>query len=135
MLYAPNGQIISGEAAGVRHGHQVDGYAMPNGCIVSAKFTRDFHNRIKNDSRLRERIESAQKLSHAKRVQKWIAGGMVGKKPTMQETIHLAMLRNNNPEMTNEVRTAIEKNVEHGEKVMRKRIHDEGAALERSAVA
>ena len=135
MLYAPDGSVISGEAAGVRHGHQVDGYSLPNGCIVSQKFTKDLHNKIKNNPRLRENIEAAQKLSLAKRIQKWIAGGMVGRKPTMQETIHLAMLRRNNPEMTAEVRGAIEKNVEHGEKLMQKRIHDEGASLERSKVA
>jgi hypothetical protein len=120
-IYGTDGSILTGEAAGIRRGAKIDGYALPNGCIISAKLSRDLHNRIKNDSRLRERIEGAQKLVHARRVQRWIAGGMVGKKPLMMETIQMAMLRHDNKEMNTDVRNAIDKNMAFGEKIQQQK--------------
>lgn len=120
-LYAPNGQVLSGEAAGVRHGLQVDAYSLPNGAIISKRLSMDIHNKIKNNARLRENIETAQKMVLAKKIQAWIMGGMIGKKPTMQETIHLAMLRRENKEMTNEVRDNIDRNMSFGENIQNKR--------------
>ena len=46
-----------------RHGEQMDGFQMANGAVVSERASMDLHRRIENDSVLRERIETAQKMT------------------------------------------------------------------------
>jgi hypothetical protein len=95
---------------------QVDGYSLPDGYVVSAKASMGLHNRIQNDSVLRERIEAADRM-------------------TGTESIHLAMLRHDHKKPSKQTEAALLKNQQFGEKIMKKRIHDEGKALEGSVAA
>lgn len=88
-----------------RRGDQVDAYALPNGAIVSKVASFALHNRIKNDTLLRERLETAARM-------------------TGRTTLHLDLLRHGNKHATATVEKAIEKNLEFGEKIQSQRIAD-----------
>jgi hypothetical protein len=88
------------------HGEQVDALELPNGAIVSKRFSMAFHERIKNDTVLRERLETAQRM-------------------TGRKILHLSLLDRNNKNVTAEVESAIEKNLDFGEKIQRDRIKTE----------
>lgn len=118
-LYASNGSIISGEAAGVRRGSQVDA------CEVKVKqcmrVSLDLHNRIKNDARLRERIAQADKEQLAFFTRQWYADGCQGPRPVMRETLHLSILRHDKKAPSKEVEKGIINNMKFGERVTNKR--------------
>jgi len=85
---------------------QIDGFQLPDGAIVSKSASFDLHNRIKNDAGLRERLETAQRM-------------------TSRKILHLSLLDRNNKNVTDDLFRTIEKNADFGENVMRKRIKDE----------
>ena len=91
-----------------RRGAQIDAFQLPKGAIIDARRSREFHNRIRNDARLRERLETADKMTGTK-------------------SLCLQMLKPG--EMTPMTKIALQNNLEFGEKVMRRRAQEE-AALE-----
>lgn len=50
----------------IRSHGRIDGFQLPDGAIVSARITLDIHNRIKNNSVLREKLEQAQRFTGRK---------------------------------------------------------------------
>ena len=104
-----------------RHGEQVDGYTLPDGAIVCKKASLDLHDRIKNNAKLREDLESAQRM-------------------TGRKIRHLSLLDKNNKNVNGDVETAIEKNLDFGEKIQRDRVKKEklnksGEAYEKLKIA
>lgn len=118
-LYAPNGTIISGEAAGVRRGSQVDAFEVKAKQNMRVSF--DLHNRIKNDTMLRERIAQADKEQLAFLTRQWYANGCHGSRPVMQETLHLSVLRHDKKAPTKEIEKGIVNNMKFGEQITNKR--------------
>jgi hypothetical protein len=119
MLVDPRGRPIGSAAHGFvngRRGEQVDGFQLPSGAIVSEAFSRDFHNRIKNDPILRERLETAARM-------------------TGKESLHLAALRNDSEFKAKQVEEAIFKNLREGEKVQRARAKSENLTESKEAYA
>jgi hypothetical protein len=104
MLYAPNGQPI-------RKSMQVDAYDLPDGAIVSKAMSIVIHNKIANDTLLRERLEQAQRERNARFPKR------------KGNILHLAMLKRG--EMSTRTQEALVKNAEFGEKVARKRMSAE----------
>jgi hypothetical protein len=117
MLYGANGQIIGGQG---RRGNQIDAMGVCDGVVICASESRKIHERAKNDSVFRERLEAADRESYALRMRVWKEDGMVGPEPKFEESEHLAMLRHGN-----KVPDAVWKNQEFGEKVLRSRIENE----------
>lgn len=111
MILGANGQPVSSQDSlgGGRKGNQVDVFSLPDGAIVSKERSFALHNKIKNNSVLRERIEAAQRQTGAK-------------------VLHLSMMQRG--EMAPDTQRALIKHTEHGEKIMQKRIVDEN--LQRS---
>jgi hypothetical protein len=107
MLFGPNGLPVSSQnsEAPVRTGMQFDAFQLPNGAIISSKISKDFRNKIQNNTELRERLEKAQRM-------------------TGRKLIALDMQRNNKG-MNDDTRKVLEKNQSFGEKVMKKRIKNE----------
>ena len=89
-----------------RHGEQMDGFQMANGAVVSERASMDLHRRIENDSVLRERIETAQKM-------------------TGKETLHMALIRHGNKNKQTNIDEIIKTNVRAGEKVLHVRAESE----------
>lgn len=108
MILDHNGRPYQEPSNSTRRGMQVDGCALPDGVIVSMKKSLELHNKIKTDSRLRERIEAADRM-------------------TGTESIHLALLRRTDKTtgMDNQIEKDLVKNQEFGETVQRKRVVDE----------
>jgi hypothetical protein len=96
-----------------RYGEQVDGFQLPDGAVISKKASFALHQRIKNDSILRERLETAQNTIRQK------TGN-----PNF-EFLHLSLLKHENKNITAEVSKAIEKNLDFGEAIQRQRIDTE----------
>jgi L-cysteine desulfidase len=89
-----------------RRDEQVEGFELPNGAIISKQISFDLHKRIQNDTALRERLETAQRM-------------------TGRSILHLAMLDHGNKQMTAGMEKAIEKNLDFGEKIQQRRIKEE----------
>jgi hypothetical protein len=107
MLYDAHNRPI--ERTGM-HGMQADAFQQPAGAIVSVEITRALQNKIRNDTKFRERIELAQKIVHKKFKKK-------GK------LLHLAMLKRE--DMERGVEDSLIKNQAFGEKVLRERAKNE----------
>ncbi len=113
MLYGPNGKPITIEPPKHcgRRGMQADAFALPDGAVVSLERSMDLQQRIRNDARLRERIEAADRMTGTK-------------------TLHLMML--DHGEISEKKQDALVKNLEFAEKIMRKRIENEKSDLKGS---
>jgi hypothetical protein len=122
MLYGPDGSPVSGVG---RNRMQVDGFRLPNGAMVLESESRKMHEKLKNDSNFRERVEQAQRDSYQLRHRKWIANGMQGPEPKINEIEHLAMLRHDNDALTVDKENALWKNVRFGEELQRERVKTE----------
>jgi hypothetical protein len=85
---------------------QIDGFQLPDGAVVSKSASFDLHKRIQNDTTLRERLETAQRM-------------------TGRKILHLSFMERGNKNITADLFKTIEKNADFGEKVMQKRIKDE----------
>jgi hypothetical protein len=85
---------------------QIDGFQLPDGAVVSKTASFALHNRIRNDAGLRERLETAQRM-------------------TGRKILHLSLIDRNNKNITDNLFRTIEKNAEFGENVMRKRVKEE----------
>jgi hypothetical protein len=85
---------------------QIDGFQLPNGAVVSKSASFDLHNRIRNDAGLRERLETAQRM-------------------TGRKILHLSLMERGNKNVTDDLFRTIEKNADFGEKVMRERVKNE----------
>ena len=106
MILDSRGRLTSSARVNGRQGDQVDGFQLPDGAIVSKRFSMDFHNRIANDSGLRERLETAQRM-------------------TKKKILHLSLLDRTNKAATANVDDAIIKNLDVGEELQRHRIKTE----------
>jgi hypothetical protein len=89
-----------------RRGEQIEGFQLPDGAIVSKRISMDLHNRIANDSALRERLEVAQRM-------------------TKRKILHLSLLDRTNKSATANVDEAIIKNLSAGEELQRHRTQTE----------
>jgi hypothetical protein len=90
-----------------RRGEQVDGYSLPDGAVVCKAASLALHQRIKdNVGGLRERLEAAQRM-------------------TGRKILHLSLLDHNNKNVNSGVDSAIEKNLDFGEKIQRSRVKSE----------
>jgi hypothetical protein len=92
----------------MRKGMQVEAFQLPKGAIISAEKSREFHNRLMNDSVLRERLETADRMTGTK-------------------SLCLAILERG--EMSESTKRNLQKNLEFGEKIIRQRVESEGSAL------
>lgn len=106
MILDAHGRPTSSEWVNGRRGDQVDGFQLPDGAIVSKRISMDLHERIKNDSKLRERIEVAQRMTKSK-------------------ILHLSLLDNTNKHATGSVDDAIKANLDVGEELQRHRTNTE----------
>jgi hypothetical protein len=97
-----------------RRGDQVDGFQMSNGAVVSEKASLSLHDRIASDSNLRDRIESAQKM-------------------TGKETLHMALIRHGDRNKKTNIDEIIKTNVRAGEKVVRARAENENLTESKKA--
>lgn len=88
-----------------RRGMGFDAYSLPKCAIIDPRRSKGFQNRLRNDAKLRERIEKADKMTGTK-------------------TLHLEMLnRNNNRgDLTPEVERALIINQEFGQRVKKMRL-------------
>ncbi len=133
------GRPLSSQSSNaMRNGAMVEGFSLPGGTVVSRRASMALHQRIQNDTTLRERIEQADKDQLAMRRRAWLANGKRGPEPKLEESLHLAMVRRGNKEMTPAVQAAIERNLDFGETIQRKRNENENitegkAAYERLA--
>jgi hypothetical protein len=90
-----------------RRDEQVDGYSLPDGAVVCKSASLALHQRIKdNVGGLRERLEAAQRM-------------------TGRKILHLSLLDHNNKNVNAGVDSAIEKNLDFGEKIQRTRVKSE----------
>lgn len=104
MIVDCNGRPISTNSP-IRRGINCDGYELPNGAIISTRISNDFRKSIQNNTKLREALETAQRM-------------------TGKTLIALDMQRNSKG-MDDSTRNTLIKNQEFGEKVMMKRVEEE----------
>ncbi len=111
MLYDYRGQPVTSESLNSpgRRGERVEAYSLPDGAVVSAAASRALLNKIKNDTLLRERLETAARM-------------------TGRRTLALELCRNGNKELTPAVEQALEKNMQFGESIHNQRIRAEKLA-------
>lgn len=86
----------------MRRGEQVEAFSLPDGAVISKTASLALHNRIANDTRLRERLEVAARM-------------------TGRRSLHLALLDRSNKNVTRSVEEAIVRNLDHGEKIQNQR--------------
>jgi hypothetical protein len=110
MILGLNGKplVIEKPNTAMRKGMQVEMFQLPKGAIVSKQLSREFHNRLQNDARLRERLETADRMTGTK-------------------SLCLALMERG--EMSEGTKRAIEQNLDFGEKILRQRVESEGEAL------
>lgn len=104
MILDSRGRPISTNSP-IRRGINCDGYELPNGAIISTRISNDFRQSIQNNTKLREALETAQRM-------------------TGKTLIALDMQRNSKG-MDGATRETLVKNQEFGEKVMKKRVAEE----------
>jgi hypothetical protein len=106
MLYNAQGEPIkSNPSVG-----KIDAFQLPDGAFVSKKISMEFHNRLRNDAALRERIEQADRQ-------------------TGTESWHLALLRHDTGRPNDEAHAIMERNLEFGEKIQQRRVKEEAKDL------
>lgn len=116
MLYGPDGAPLrkapTPNKTGMRRGNQVNGFELPEGAVVSHALSMKLHNMIRDNAKLREDIEKADKI-------------------TGTETLHLAAMRRKNG-MTDKIAQALMSNQIAGEMIMRERVKKDGESLNKS---
>lgn len=106
MILDSHGRPTSSEWVNGRRGDQVEGFQLPDGAIVSKRISMDLHNRIANDSNLREKLEVAQRM-------------------TGRKILHLSLMDRTNKNSTAQINEAIKKNLDVGEDLQRLRAKTE----------
>jgi hypothetical protein len=115
MLYGPDGRPITvhkPNKPAMRRGNQVNVFELPPGAVISQKLSQKLHNMIRNNSKLREDIEAADRA-------------------TGTRTLHLEVMRPGH-DMSPNVEKALMNNQISGEMIMRERTQTEGNSLNKS---
>lgn len=89
-----------------RRGERIEAYSLPDGAVVSAMASHALLNTIRNDTKLRERLETAARM-------------------TGRTTLALELCRPGNKEITPALEAALEKNMQFGEAIHNHRIRAE----------